>query len=129
MTSHLHASRRKLPFPPKHYNNFLSYNNNQAFVHLTGLNWTTTMEEITMAMLESPNDIRRGKRFCRRLVVLTLKKHQDGIWIRNLVDRLHRSTSSPSGTDYNYKIEVRSVEDWLGQGWKVSSSSPFPSRQ
>jgi hypothetical protein len=88
------------------------------------------LEVNTMAEDQKRTSGLKGRKVCRRLVVLTLKKHQEGIWIRNLVDRLHLSTptsSSSSSSDHQYKIEVRSIEGWLGQGWFVSSSSPFPS--
>ena len=61
------------------------------------------------------------------LVVLTLKKHRDGIWITKLVERLqavqqheqqcNRTRNSPGP---HIEIQVRALEDWFVEGYLVS---------
>jgi glutathione synthase/RimK-type ligase-like ATP-grasp enzyme len=71
------------------------------------------------------------------LILLTLKKHQNGIWIQNLVQRLERCMPLSSKSSCNnhhtdgitYDVQVRTLEEWLEQGWIVSATSkqgPFP---
>ena len=63
-----------------------------------------------------------------RLVILTLKKHREGIWIRKLVERLESikvqvaATKQNCNDNNNYQIEVRTLEDWLASGWLVSDT-------
>ena len=61
-----------------------------------------------------------------RLVLLTLDKHKDGIWIRRLVERL-REVTNPStaaaASACTIIVEVRAIEQWLSKPWKVSSSN------
>jgi hypothetical protein len=62
-----------------------------------------------------------------RLIILTLKKHREGIWIRKLVERLESikvQVAAEQNCDGNnhYQIEVRALEDWLATGWLVSDA-------
>ena len=70
----------------------------------------------------------------RRLIILTLKKHKDGIWIHKLVQALEETklqrcrdggggASATTTTTTTTTIEVQVLEDWLGEGFVVSSSS------
>ncbi|VEU41780.1 unnamed protein product [Pseudo-nitzschia multistriata] len=56
----------------------------------------------------------------RRLIVLTLRKHQDGIWITKLVEGLKESAPPPSSSQHRFEIDVIALEDWLGKGWLIS---------
>ena len=56
------------------------------------------------------------------LIVLTLKKHVDGIWITKLVDRLKESVP-PSSSFQPVEIGIRALEDWLAEGWIVSDNA------
>ena len=49
----------------------------------------------------------------KTLVILTLKKHEKGIWIRRLVNSLEQIVTCD--------IKVHTVEEWLAEGWIVSS--------
>jgi hypothetical protein len=62
-----------------------------------------------------------------RLIILTLKKHREGIWIRKLVERLESIKVQVAATEQNCnnnnnQIEVRTLEDWLASGWLVSDT-------
>ncbi len=68
------------------------------------------------------------------IIILTLERHKDGIWIRRLVDELHEILDVSTGDVSKAKdcpssmaltIEVRSLEQWMGQGWSVSNPSLF----
>ena len=56
------------------------------------------------------------------LIILTLKKHVDGIWITKLVDRLKESVP-PSSSFQHVEIGIRALEDWLTEGWLVSDKA------
>jgi hypothetical protein len=56
------------------------------------------------------------------LIILTLKKHVDGIWITKLVDRLKESVP-PSSSFQNVEIGIRALEDWLAEGWLISDKA------
>lgn len=62
----------------------------------------------------------------KTLVLLTLKRHEEGIWIRRLVRELkqilHPVDSKPRA-DVIVKVSV--LEEWMGQGWLVSHENPF----
>ena len=45
----------------------------------------------------------------KTLVILTLKKHEKGIWIRRLVNSLEQIVTCD--------IKVHTVEEWLAEGW------------
>ena len=82
---------------------------------------------------------RRNNNNTNCLIVLTLKKHRDGIWITKLVERLqavqqheqqrNRNRNSPGP---HIEIQVRALEDWFVEGSLVSdpssSSMDLPSR-
>jgi len=53
------------------------------------------------------------------LIILTLKKHVDGIWITKLVERLKESVP-PSSSFRHIEIRTRALEDWLAEGWLIS---------
>jgi len=53
------------------------------------------------------------------LIVLTLKKHVDGIWITKLIERLNESVP-PSSSFHHIEVKIRALEDWLGEGWLIS---------
>ena len=56
------------------------------------------------------------------LVVLTLEKHMDGIWITKLFERLKESI--PNSTSFqNIEIEIQALENWLAEGWLVSDKT------
>lgn len=78
----------------------------------------------------------------KSLVILTLKEHEDGIWIPRLVESLlktakdngfqvadesgpskDRQDCSPRVSDdaTSLSIEIKCLEDWLKEGWTVSS--------
>ena len=65
------------------------------------------------------------------VVILTLERHQDGIWIRRLVEELDNLLSPPRShndmktTVQPTKVEVRSLEGWMQQGVWVSRSGIF----
>ncbi|CAJ1924110.1 unnamed protein product [Cylindrotheca closterium] len=79
----------------------------------------------------------------KTLLILTLKEHEDGIWIRRLVQSLQATAkdhqvflSSETDTDtpntivqespsQQIFIRVQPVEEWLAQGWVVSLSPSF----
>ena len=71
--------------------------------------------------MENEDDQTRGPGV-RVLVILTLKKHVEGIWITRLVQRLKESV-----TDFpafrNIEIEIRTLEDWLAEGWLISEET------
>lgn len=58
------------------------------------------------------------------VIVLTLKQHEDGIWIRRLVQELVEAKKNESKTAPNdriVEIQVKSLEVWFEQGWVVST--------
>jgi hypothetical protein len=58
----------------------------------------------------------------QKVIVLTLKKHRDGVWITRLVQCLERILIlSAEDAGQNTLIEVQSLETWMGGGWLVSS--------
>jgi hypothetical protein len=76
----------------------------------------------------------------KTLIILTLKKHEDGIWIHQLVEALRKTAQNhgifvadaapiknqqdaPRVSDKatSVSIKVQSLEEWLAQGWLVSS--------
>jgi hypothetical protein len=62
----------------------------------------------------------------KMLVILTLKQHEDGIWIRRLVQALkqqHDDTASASSGGCD--VQVKALEEWLAKGWLVSSAALF----
>ena len=60
---------------------------------------------------------------CRGLlIILTLKKHLQGIWITRLVERLKQSIPSCSSFQ-SIGIETRTLEDWLAEGWLISEKA------
>jgi hypothetical protein len=70
----------------------------------------------------------RGKRSDRTnsgvgsLIILTLKKHVNGIWITKLVERLKESVPHSSSFQ-QIEISIRSIEDWLAEGWLISDKA------
>lgn len=65
------------------------------------------------------NDEKQGRGL---LIILTLKKHEDGIWITKLVERLKESVP-PSTSFQSIEIEIRTLEDWLSGGWLISDNA------
>lgn len=80
----------------------------------------------------------------KTLIILTLEKHHDGIWIRRLVKSLQATakdhqifslSNEASGRDGTLSdtsenlqpvsIRVQPLEEWLAEGWLVSSSTSF----
>lgn len=75
----------------------------------------------------------------KTLLILTLKKHKDGIWIRRLVHSLQTTAKDhqiflsneantdnpPEESSHLVSIRVQPLEEWLAQGWLVSSSPIF----
>ncbi|KAL3942997.1 MAG: hypothetical protein SGBAC_002904 [Bacillariaceae sp.] len=77
----------------------------------------------------------------RTLIILTLKKHEDGIWISKLVESLQATAkdhqvvlSNEEGTEtpstvieesQPIDIRVQPLEEWLAAGWLVSSPPKF----
>lgn len=59
------------------------------------------------------------------IVILTLERHQDGIWIRRLVEELNTILSCSSVGHPSTTVEVRSLEIWMGQGFEVASATFF----
>lgn len=62
----------------------------------------------------------------RTVVILTLDRHKDGIWIRRLVEELYRlinGLSDAAGDSMevsSLSIEVRSLEAWMAEGQWIS---------
>lgn len=54
------------------------------------------------------------------IVVLTLKKHEDGAWITKLVNCLE-SILNLYNKQHDTIIEIRALETWMSQGWIISS--------
>jgi hypothetical protein len=52
---------------------------------------------------------------------LTLKQHEEGIWIRRLVQALKNHHAATTTSEGMIEIQVKSLETWLGQGWIVSN--------
>mmetsp|Transcript_38741 Transcript_38741/g.93654 ORF Transcript_38741/g.93654 Transcript_38741/m.93654 type:complete len:364 (-) Transcript_38741:729-1820(-) len=81
----------------------------------------------------------------KTLLILTLKKHEDGLWIRRLVQSLQATakdhqvslSNEAAGTEttpqntpeesssHLVTIRVQPLEEWLAQGWLVSSPPSF----
>jgi hypothetical protein len=60
------------------------------------------------------------------IVILTLERHKDGIWIRRLMEELDALLSSRESSDgalATTTVEVRSLERWMGQGFGFGMSS------
>jgi len=57
----------------------------------------------------------------KTIIILTLKKHEDGIWIRRLVKCLHQTLGTKNNDEQVIDVQVKPLEEWLGQGWLVSS--------
>ena len=53
------------------------------------------------------------------LIVLTLRKHVDGIWITKLVEQLKKSVPTSSSFQ-QIEVGIRTLEDWLAEGWVIS---------
>jgi hypothetical protein len=75
-------------------------------------------------MMSSSNDNNNdNNNNIKHLVILTLKQHEDGIWIRQLVRALNEvSTTSQknSSASIQVQVQVHALEEWLAQGWMVS---------
>jgi len=82
----------------------------------------TTMDDAAAVTGDGRNHQSTHDSANRRLVLLTLEKHQDGIWIRRLVERLREETNAPTAFfACTVIVEVRAIEQWLSKPWKGSS--------
>ncbi|KAL3778807.1 hypothetical protein HJC23_009840 [Cyclotella cryptica] len=61
----------------------------------------------------------------KNIVILTLKKHEDGVWVQRLLNCLELIATEENQDSKALKVEVRALETWMEEGWIVSSPNCF----